>query len=72
VQVVQGCAPAARPNCPAWSDALLQLRANHPDQLPAQLANLLQAEHGFITDGRAVKAFLKEWDTRLDLVEVAA
>jgi hypothetical protein len=36
-----------------------------------QLANLLQAEHGVTTDGRAVKAFLQSWDTRLDL-EVAA
>jgi hypothetical protein len=36
-----------------------------------QLANLLQAEHGVTTDGRAVKAFLQAWDTRLDL-EVAA
>jgi hypothetical protein len=71
VQVVQGCAPPAPQNWPSWSDALLQLRADHPGQLPMQLANLLQAEHGITTDGRAVKAFLKAWDTRLDL-EVAA
>jgi hypothetical protein len=63
--------PPAPQNWPNWSDALLQLRADHPDQLPAQLANLLQAQHGITTDGRAVKAFLNAWDMRLDL-EVAA
>ena len=63
--------PPAPPSWPTWSALLLQLRADHPDQLPMQLANLLQAEHGITTDGRAVKAFLKAWDARLD-VEVAA
>jgi hypothetical protein len=62
VQVVQGCAPATPPSWPTWGDALLQLRAHHPDHLPAQLANLLHAQRGIHTDGRAVKAALKAWD----------
>jgi hypothetical protein len=71
VQVVQGCAPVAPPSCPSWGDALLQLRADHPGQLPTQLANMLQSEHGITTDGRAVKTFLKAWDAE-QASEVAA
>lgn len=63
--------PATPPNCPSWGDALLQLRADHPGQLPTQLANMLQAEHGITTDGRAVKTFLKAWDAE-QASEVAA
>lgn len=49
------------PNWPTWGDALLQLRAEHPNALPAVLANLLHARHGVTTDGRTVKALLKSW-----------
>jgi hypothetical protein len=67
VQVVQGCAPATPPSWPTWGDALLQLRAHHPDHLPAQLANLLHAQRGIHTDGRTVKALLTAWDQRLEV-----
>jgi hypothetical protein len=48
------------PNWPAWGDQLLQLRSEHPDLIPAQLVNLLQAEHGITTTGRAVAQLLQE------------
>jgi predicted P-loop ATPase len=48
------------PNWPAWGDQLLQLRAEHPDLIPAQLVNLLQAEHGITTTGRTVAQLLQE------------
>ena len=51
-------------NWPTWGDHLLKLRADHPDQLPAQLANLLQSEHGIPTDGRKVKELLQSWDAQ--------
>jgi hypothetical protein len=55
--------PASRPhNWPNWGDQLLQLRADHPHDLPAQLANLMQSEHGITTDGRTVAKVLKAWD----------
>lgn len=54
--------PLAPTNWPTYGAALLQLRADHPDQLPAQLANLLQAQHGVTTDGRTVAKLLKAWD----------
>jgi Fe2+ or Zn2+ uptake regulation protein len=53
--------PADRPqNWPAWGDQLLQLRSEHPDLIPAQLVNLLQAEHGITTTGRAVAQLLQQ------------
>jgi hypothetical protein len=56
--------PVSRPDrphqWPAWGDHLLKLRADHPHQLPAQLANLLQSEHGITTNGRTVAKLLQE------------
>jgi len=52
--------PPTPPNWPAWGDQLLQLRAEHPKLIPAQLVNLLQAEHGITTTGRAVAQLLQE------------
>jgi hypothetical protein len=52
--------PPTRANWPAWGEHLLQLRAEHPHLIPAQLVNLLQAEHGITTDGRAVAQLLQE------------
>jgi len=51
--------PSIPPNWPAWGDQLLQLRSEHPDLIPAQLVNLLQAEHGITTTGRAVAQLLQ-------------
>ncbi|MEY2643494.1 MAG: hypothetical protein RLZZ611_143 [Cyanobacteriota bacterium] len=48
------------PDSPTWGADLLALKAEHPDHLPAQLANLLQARHGVSTTGKAVKEFLQE------------
>jgi hypothetical protein len=55
--------PPAPANWPTWGDALLQIRADHPDHLPAQLANLLQARAGIRTDGQTIKGHLKAWDS---------
>jgi hypothetical protein len=54
--------PPTPPNWPAWGDQLLQLRAEHPKLIPAQLVNLLQAEHGITTNGRTVAQLLSDWD----------
>jgi hypothetical protein len=55
--------PAGRPqNWPDWGDQLLQLRTDHPSDLPAQLANLLQSEHGITTNGRTVAKVLQSWE----------
>jgi hypothetical protein len=50
------------PNWPNWGDQLLQLRADHPDDHPAQLANLMQSEHGTTTNGSTVAKLLQAWD----------
>jgi hypothetical protein len=49
-------------NWPIWGDQLLQLRTDHPSDLPAQLANLLQSEHGITTNGRTVAKVLQSWE----------
>jgi hypothetical protein len=64
--------PPTPPNWPAWGDQLLQLRAEHPDLIPAQLVNLLQAEHGITTDGRAVAQLLQEVEAQPGVAPLAA
>jgi hypothetical protein len=61
---------AIPPNWPAWGDALLSLRAEHPTASGHQLACLLAAQHAIYKNGAAVSQLLNAWDAAQQ--EVAA
>jgi hypothetical protein len=46
----------------SWLPLVLKLRQANPGDLPTQLANLLQAEHGISTTGQQVREQLEAWD----------
>ena len=57
------------PPAPDWLPDLLAIREVNPGQPPSVYANELMAKHQIPTDGRTVKALLKQHDALVELAK---